>query len=249
MKGYPVRAVGYTCLNTLSQAPANLTLEDQEKSIREYVTDQGWDLVSMYRETTDSSGNGSQPKLQEIIEDASKDKFDVLVIARLDRLTRNIRQLNVLVSKVCMQNSKHLISIMEFFDTRNDCGKLGLKLIDIITKWDTKRISDRTREIIARKRAKGERVGHAPFGYTYKDKKLVAVADELDTVRIIREQREKGLSYHKIARFLNDRKIVSKRGGIWYAETVKTVFQNSLAVPQSVVATVPGLVGGPMASA
>ena len=134
----------------------------------------------------------------------------------------------MLINRMCLQNKKHLISIEEGFDTRNECGQLGLKLIDIITKWDTKRISDRTREIIAKKRAKGERVGHAPFGYTYKDKKLVVVPAELDTVRIIREQREKGLSYHKIARFLNERKIVSKRGGIWYAETVKTVFQNSL---------------------
>ena len=50
---------------------------------------------------------------------------------------------------------------------------------------------------------------------------------ELKTVQLIRDQREKGLSYHKIAKYLNDHKIGSKRGGIWYAETVKTVFKNS----------------------
>ena len=105
---------------------------------------------------------------------------------------------------------------------------MALKIIDIITKWDTKRISDRTREIIARKRAKGERVGHAPFGYTYSNKRLIAVDSELKTVVLIREQRENGYSYHKIAKYLNERKISSKRGGIWYAETVKTVYQNAL---------------------
>jgi len=223
-----VRAIGYTCLNTLSQQPKNLTLEDQEKTIQEFSDARGWTLVGIYQETTESTNALSQPKLEQIIIDSGQDTFDVLVIARLDRLTRNIRQLNLLINRMCLQSGKHLVSIDEGFDTRNECGQLGLRLIDIITKWDTKRISDRTREIIAKKRAKGERVGHAPFGYTYKDKKLVTVASELDTVRIIREQREKGLSYHKIARYLNDRKIVSKRGGIWYAETVKTVFQNSL---------------------
>ena len=223
-----VRAIGYTCLNTLSQQPKNLTLEDQEKTIQQFTDGLGWSLVGTYQEVTESTNTMSQPKLEQIIMDSGKDTFDVLVIARLDRLTRNIRQLNTLINRMCLQNGKHLISIDEGFDTRTECGQLGLKLIDIITKWDTKRISDRTREIIAKKRAKGERVGHAPFGYTYKDKKLVAVASELDTVKVIREQREKGLSYHKIARFLNERKIQSKRGGIWYAETVKTVFQNSL---------------------
>ncbi len=223
-----MRAIGYSCLNTLSQKPKNLTLEDQDKTIRDFVTKQGWDLVQIYQETTTSTNSQSQPILDQIIVDSGKTSFDVLVIARLDRLTRNIRQLNTLINEMCMKNGVQLLSIEEGFDTRTDCGKLGLRLIDIITKWDTKRISDRTREIIARKRAKGERVGHAPFGFTYKDKKLVAVEQELDTVKVIREQREKGLSYHKIAKYLNDRKVASKRGGIWYAETVKTVYQNSL---------------------
>jgi len=234
-----VRAIGYTCLNTLSQQPKNLSLDEQERIIADYVKDRDWDLVRIYQERTESTNTMSQPMLEEIISDSAHDKYDIIVIARLDRLTRNIRQLNTLITQVCMQNGKHLVSIEEGFDTRTDCGKLGLKLIDIITKWDTKRISDRTREIIARKRAKGERVGHAPFGYTYKDKKLVAVTHELNTVRVIREKRQEGLSYHKIARFLNEHKILSKRGGIWYAETVKTVFQNSMSGPMALLMVAP----------
>ena len=222
-----MKAIGYTCLNTLSQKPKNLTLEDQEHIIQQYVDQQQWGLVKIYQEVTTSSNAQNQPILEEIISDSGKARFDVLVVARLDRLTRNIRQLNTLITEVCMNNKVELVSIEEGFDTRNECGQLGLRLIDIITKWDTKRISDRTREIIARKRARGERVGHAPFGYTYKDKRLVPVAEELATVRLIREQREKGMSYHKIARYLNESKVPSKRGGIWYAETVKTVYQNS----------------------
>jgi DNA invertase Pin-like site-specific DNA recombinase len=235
-----MRAIGYTCLNTVSQQPKNLTLEDQEKTIQQYADNRGWSLVGIYQEVTESTNTMSQPKLEQIILDSGQDTFDILVIARLDRLTRNIRQLNTLINRMCLQNGKHLNSIEEGFDTRNECGQLGLRLIDIITKWDTKRISDRTREIIAKKRAKGERVGHAPFGYTYKDKRLVIVPAELDTVRVIREQREKGLSYHKIARYLNERKIVSKRGGIWYAETVKTVFQNSLIAHDYLSPLIPG---------
>ena len=215
-------------MNTLSQQPKNFSLEEQEGIIKDFAKENGWEVLSVYQEVTDYSSSSNQPKLSEIISDSSSKGFDALVVPRLDRLTRNIRQLNTLISEVCMKNGVALISIDEGLDTRSECGGLALKIIDIITKWDTKRISDRTREIIARKRAKGERVGHAPFGYTYRNKKLVQVDAELKVVRQIRELRDKGNSYHKIAKFLNERKIPSKRGGIWYAETVKTVYQNAL---------------------
>ena len=224
-----VKALGYACQNTLSQKPKNLTLGDQENVIKRYVREKDWELVDIFRETTSSNNATTQPILEKIISEASEKKYDILVIARLDRLTRDVRVLNTLISEVCMKNGIHLLSIEEEVDTRTECGQLALKIIDIVTKWDTKRISDRTREIIARKRAIGERVGHAPFGHTYKDKRLVPVEAEMDIVRLIRVEREKGLSYHKIAKYLNDRKIASKRGGIWYAETVKTVYQNSLS--------------------
>lgn len=224
-----MRIIGYTCLNTISQQPKNLSLAEQEKIIRDHVEANDWELVEMYTEMTESNhGQSHQPKLTEIITTSNTGRFDAIVIARLDRLTRNIRQLNTLISEVCIKNGVELISIEEGLDTRNEAGELTVRIIDIVTKWDTKRISDRTREIIAKKRAKGERVGHAPFGFTYKNKQLVPVENELKIVKLIRGHRDQGNSYHKIARYLNERKISSKRGGIWYAETVKTVYQNTI---------------------
>lgn len=223
-----VRAVGYVFLNKISQQPKNFNFKEQKRRIQAFVESRNWELVDIHQEEKPSGGAREQPKLDEIIAASSRGEFDILVVARLDRLTRNIRKLNTLISTMCMKNGVGLVSIEEELDTTTESGRLVLTIIDIVTKWDNKRISDRTREIIAHKRTKGERVGHAPFGYTYKNKKLVAVKKELETVALIRGQRESGMSYHKIARFLNDGKISSKRGGIWYAETVKTVYQNSL---------------------
>jgi len=228
-----VRAIGYACLNTMSQQPKNFGLEEQEQIISQYAAQNGLVLVGIEKETTESSNTQNQPKLRQLMEESGNGQYEVLVVARLDRLTRNIRQLSTIVNSVCLGNGIKLVSVEEGLDSRTESGRMALGIIDIVTKWDTKRISDRTREIIARKRAKGERVGHAPFGYTYKNKKLVAVETELKTVQLIRDQREKGQSYHKIAKFLNDHKIVSKRGGIWYAETVKTVFKNSFGPKKS----------------
>ena len=99
----------------------------------------------------------------------------------------------------------------------------------IMGRWEAKAIPDRTREMIARKRKIGERVGHAPFGYIYQRRKLVPSDPEMQTVELIREKRlEEEMSYHRIAKLLNSRRILSKRGRRWYAETIKTVCENPL---------------------
>ena len=222
-----MKAIGYTCIDHFAQQPKNLSLSHQADRIRDYVREKGWNLIDIVEEEIHSGSGSRQEKLAALLERAKEGDYNVLVVARLDRLTRNIRQLNKIVTGMVGKHDVGLISLEEGLNSTSESGRLALNIIDIFTKWDNKRISDRTREIIASKRAKGERVGHAPYGYTYKNKKLVPVKKELEIVALILQHREKGLSYHKIARYLNDRKITSKRGGIWYAETVKTVFQNS----------------------
>ena len=222
-----MKVIGYASIDSFAQQPRNLSLKRQRQQIIDFVRENKLGKVEIIEEEIHSGTGARQILLADIIKQGENSEFNVLVVARLDRLTRNIRRLNSIVSGMINEGGIRLVSVEEGLDSATESGLLALRIVDIFTKWDNKRISDRTREIIATKRAKGERVGHAPYGYTYKDKKLVPVKKELETIALIRQQREKGLSYHKIAKYLNDRKIGSKRGGIWYAETVKTVFQNS----------------------
>lgn len=194
--------------------------------IREYAGTHGMDLVSVHSEIKNTNNDLDHPQLEKVLAAAANGDIDVLIIARLDRLTRNIRYLNAIIAQICGRYGVGLVSVEEGLNTSADSGQLAVNIIDIFTKWDSKRISDRTREIIARKREKGERVGHAPFGYTYSNKKLVEVPEEQKVALLITRKREEGMSYHKIARMLNDDSVASKRGGIWYAETVKTVYQS-----------------------
>jgi hypothetical protein len=72
-------------------------------------------------------------------------------------------------------------------------------------------------------------VGHAPFGYTYQKKRLTPLTEELSIAEIIREKRElENFSYHKIAKFLNSQRLRAKRGGRWYAQTIKCICENPL---------------------
>ena len=221
-----VKAIGYASLNAINPQPTHLSLLDQERMIRDYARTHGMELVQVFGEIKNTNNDLEHPQLEKVLKAAEREEYDVLVIARLDRLTRNIRYLNAIIAEICVKYGIGLVSVEEGLDTTSGSGQLAMNIIDIFTKWDSKRISDRTREIIARKRERGERVGHAPFGYTYQNKKLVEVPEEQKTVELICRKRDDGMSYHKIARMLNEESIASKRGGIWYAETVKTVYQS-----------------------
>jgi DNA invertase Pin-like site-specific DNA recombinase len=152
----------------------------------------------------------------------------VLVVARLDRLTRAIR-LHQQLLNLFKENNVRFVSIAEGLDSKTKSGKKVLEAINILALWDAKSIPDRTKQMIERKRKIGEHVGHAPFGFTYQKKRLTPLEKELAIASIIREKREdENLSYHKIAKFLNSQRLRAKRGGRWYAETIKVICENPL---------------------
>lgn len=218
---------GYTRINNLRTKPKDLGIKKQEKMIKDFIKEQGWELKDILSDVEGTSVSLDLPSMKKIIDLSETGEVEVIVVARLDRLTRSIKTLNQFIETVIVKNNVRLISIEEELDTNGDRGQLALDLVRIISRWDAKMISDRTKELIERKRKVGESVGHAPFGYVYRNKKLVPFPLELRTVRVIRDKRNiEKLSYHKIAKYLNESRIPSKRGGQWYAETVKTIFEN-----------------------
>ncbi|MGK5094168.1 recombinase family protein [Deltaproteobacteria bacterium TL4] len=224
-----MKVYGYARLNDQRNHPKTMEIEAQSQIIHKYAEEHGYTVDEVFSDIDRSSATLDLPSLQKVFELAENGEIDILIIARLDRLTRTVRLYHRFIQKVCFEQSVRLISIEEGIDSSEESGRLALDVINIIAKWDSKMISDRTKELIERKREVGESVGHAPFGFTYKNKKLIPSPHELKTVSLIRFKRNgEVMSYHKIAKYLNEHKIPSKRGGRWYAETVKTIYQNPL---------------------
>ncbi len=224
-----MKIYGYTRINKRRTRPKNLSIKKQTTTIREYAAIHGLTLKKVYSDVDETSVSLELPSLKKITEMAEKKEIDMLIVARLDRVTRSIRPMQQFLQKVCAANGVIFISVEEGLNSSTKAGRSVLQTINIIAKWDSKMISDRTKEFIERKRLIGERVGHAPFGFVYERKKLVPFAQELKTVYLIREKRTtEELSYHKIAKFLNESLIPSKRRKKWYAETVKAIFKNPL---------------------
>ncbi|MBF0280780.1 MAG: recombinase family protein [SAR324 cluster bacterium] len=224
-----MKVYGYARLNKQREIPKNFSIKKQSEIIQKYAKTHGMKLKKVFSDIEETSVSLELPNLKKIIQLAEKNELDVLIVARLDRVTRSIRPFHQFIQKVCQTNGVTFISIEEDINTSTNEGRSVLQVIDIIAKWDSKMISDRTKELIERKRTIGERVGHAPFGFVYEQKKLVPFVPELKIAFLIKEKRnDEGLSYHKIAKYLNRSRIPSKRGGSWYAETIKTIYENPL---------------------
>ena len=219
---------GYIRLNSHRPTPKNLGLREQARVIRKWSEEEGLEVQKIFRDTDSSSASLELPNLKKLIALSEQGKVSVLVIARLDRFTRTIR-LHQQLLKLFAERKIRFISLAEGLDSKTKSGKKVLEAISIMALWDAKLIPDRTHDMILRKREIGERVGHAPFGYTYQKKRLSPLKKELSIADIIREKRElENLSYHKIAKFLNNQRLRAKRGGRWYAETIKCICENPL---------------------
>lgn len=223
-----MKVYGYARVNNRRVQSKNLSIRKQTNRIENYAAARGWELEKIFSDTAETSVSLELPHLKKIIELAEQEEIDILVVARLDRVTRSIRTFQQFLQKV-LAHGVVFVSIEETLDSSTESGRLALQTLQWVAKWDSKMISDRTKELVERKRSVGERVGHAPFGFVYEKKKLIPFLKELQVVYLIREKRNsEELSYHKIAKLLNESHIPAKRGGKWYAETIKTIYENSL---------------------
>ncbi len=215
-------------MNDHRPTPKNLGIRNQVKIIRQWTEDKGLTIRKIFRDTASNSASLDLPNLKKLISLVENVEVSVLVVARLDRLTRAIR-LHQQLLNLFKENNVRFVSIAEGLDSKTKSGKKVLEAINILALWDAKSIPDRTKQMIERKRKIGEHVGHAPFGFTYQKKRLTPLEKELAIASIIREKREdENLSYHKIAKFLNSQRLRAKRGGRWYAETIKVICENPL---------------------
>jgi len=147
-----VRAAVYARVSTNDQ-----TCENQIAELREYCTRRAWDV----REYIDQGVSGSKdrrPALDQMIGDARRRRFDVLICWRLDRLGRNLRHLVTLVDElnalgICF------VSLNEGIDLGTAAGKLQFHVLAALSEFERARIVERVRSGMARARGQGKRFG------------------------------------------------------------------------------------------
>jgi len=146
------RAAAYARVSTFGQEP-----ENQLQELRRYVEARGWTAV----EYTDKGVSGSKdrrPALDQMLADAKRRRFDVVVCWRLDRLGRNLRHLVTLIEEL-QSLGVAFVSLGEGIDFSTPAGKLQLHILAALAEFERGRIRERVMAGLHRAKAQGRRLG------------------------------------------------------------------------------------------
>jgi site-specific DNA recombinase len=165
------------------------SLDAQREACAAYIKSQaheGWRLIhDHYDDGAFSGASLDRPALQNLLADVRSGKIDVIVVYKVDRLTRSLADFAKLV-ELFDQHSVSFVSVTQHFNTTSSMGRLTLNVLLSFAQFERELIGERVRDKIAASKRKGIWVGGpVPLGYASVNKKLVVAPDEAETVRTI----------------------------------------------------------------
>ena len=217
-----MKAIGYVRVSTDEQAKSGLGLEAQIAKIKAYAELFDIELTEIIADEGISGKTLDREGLQRAIKILKDKKAEGMVIAKLDRLTRNVADLGTLVSTVF--DKAELYSVSEQINTKNAAGRLVLNVLVSVAQWERETICERTKDALQAKKARNEKTGgNTPFGFNVINGKLVKNEEEQAIIDEIKNLKNKGLSLRKIAEALNERGIATKNGKTWTATQIQRI--------------------------
>jgi len=222
-----MKTIGYIRVSTEEQAREGISLNVQEVKVKAYAELHNLGPAMIIRDEGKSGKDLNREGIQRIISLIKESQISHLIVYKLDRLTRRTLDLLTLVEEVFKPNDVQFHSITEKIDTSTAQGKFFLTITGAFNQMERDLISERTREALRYKISPGEPVGSPPLGFAANgDKKLHEIKGELEVVQCIKKLKRKRLSLRQIANRLNEQGTPTKRGGSWYAGTVRYILRN-----------------------
>src|ERR1700738_5361620 len=185
--------------------------EAREAYIRSQAS-QGWKAFPQpYDDPAYSGGNLDRPALKKLLTDIETGKIDVVVVYKIDRLTRSLADFAKLVEAFDAR-SISFVAVTQQFNTTTSMGRLTLNVLLSFAQFERELSSERVRDKVAASRRKGKWTGGTvPLGYDAKEKKFVVNKTEAETVRLIFCRYLELRSFSKLVADLDRRGIVTKR--------------------------------------
>jgi DNA invertase Pin-like site-specific DNA recombinase len=192
------------------------SLDAQREACEAYVASQkaeGWVLVpDRFDDGGFSGGTLDRPALQRLIADIEARRVDVVVVYKIDRLSRSLMDFAKLV-EVFDRTGVTFVSITQSFNTTTSMGRLTLNILLSFAQFEREVIGERIRDKFAASRARGMWMGgFVPLGYDVKDRKLVINRSEAARVRMIFQSFVRLGSATALARALRSDGVTGKRG-------------------------------------
>ena len=202
--------IAYSRVSTEEQVQTGLSLEAQKAQILSESKRRGMPLLAIYEDAGLSGKDLSRPALKAALSDMEAGLGSVLMVSRLDRLTRSVHDATGLMEKA-QKGGWGLVALDAPVDTTSPAGAAMTQVMSVFAELERKLIGERTKSALAIKRAQGIRLG--------RPRQLTP-----EVVERIVSDRGDGMGWSAIARSLNEEGVPTAQGGkAWYPATVQKV--------------------------
>jgi DNA invertase Pin-like site-specific DNA recombinase len=230
-----IRVALYTRVSTEDQAKEGFSLSAQLDRLRSYCEARGWEIVGEYVDDGYSGRSVKRPAYQRMM--AEMDKWDVLLVMKMDRIHRNSRNFMEMMDTL-RRNKREFVSMTESLDTSTAMGRFVVDIIQRIAQLESEQIGERVYYGMEQKAQtpiekldphRGEYLGFGhPYGYDYLNGRLVINPREADVVRKIFDMYANGYTIPRIVSYLNKSGVPTKKGRKWADNTVAKILKNPL---------------------
>jgi site-specific DNA recombinase len=204
--------------------------EHHEERARAYAKSKGWDVKEVY-DLAGQSGKAvfNHPECKRMMKDIERGHLTGLVFSKLARLSRNRRELEDF-SDFFRKHEADLISLSEAIDTSTAGGRMFFHLLGVFAQWEREEITERVNASVLTRAKLGKSInGTAPYGFKWKDRKLVHVPEEVAIRReaydLFLQHRRKGV----VAKTLNAKGYRTREGSIWRDTSIQRILSESSA--------------------
>lgn len=231
----------YTRVSTIEQAEEGYSIDEQDRLLREYCDKQGWDF---YKTFSDRGISGKdikhRPELKQLLKDSDENKFDMVLVWKINRLSRKLADVLKMVD-IFEKNNVTFKSYSEPFETNTPAGKMQFRMMALIGEFERETIAQNIKMGMIAKARSGKHCGGIVLGYNIvpvegsfnkkrKETELIINEKEAESVRLIFNEYSNGKGYKAITGKLNKLGYKTKKNNNFSVSSIRDILTNPVYI-------------------
>lgn len=218
----------YARVSTQEQAKEGYSIDEQVSRLNAYCKSMGWSIYETYVDAGFTGANMDRPSLRRMLNAVSHDQIKKVVVYKLDRLSRSQLDTLKIIEELLLPKGCDFVSMSENFDTGTPFGKAMIGILAVFAQLEREQIKERMSMGMLARAKEGLPHGgiRIPFGYDYKNGRLVVNDREASQLQLIFQLYADGHHPKEIAEMLNERGLSGKEGGIWWENSVRRIIKS-----------------------